>query len=167
MLLVGIVRRPHGLAGEVSVDVATDFPQRFTPGVRFHWSRDSDVRSLDLVSARPHGGRMLLTFEGVSTAEAARELAGGELSVPESEAFPVPPGYFYSHELSGFSCVDGSGRALGTVRDLARTPAGPLLSIETTAAKEALVPFVEEMVKEIDLRSRRIVLELPEGLLDL
>jgi 16S rRNA processing protein RimM len=166
-LLVGIVRKPHGLAGEVSVQVLTDFPERFAPGTRLVWARESEERVLDLAAARPHGERLLLTFEGIASVEAARELAGGELSVAQGEVFPAPPGYFYSHEIEGFACVDPQGAPLGSARALAQTPAGPLLTIQTAAGREALVPFVEEMVREIDLKNRRVVLDLPEGLLDL
>jgi 16S rRNA processing protein RimM len=167
MLLVGIVRRPHGLLGEVSVEVATDFPQRFVPGLKLLWTRGTERRSLSLLSARPHGGRLLLSFKGVSSPEAARALSGGDLSVDENEAFPAPAGFFYSRELEGFQCVDASGRTLGVVRALEQTPAGPLLTLDTSAGKEELVPFVEEMVREIDRDRRRILLDLPEGLLDL
>ncbi len=167
LLLVGQVRRPHGRAGEVSVEVATDFPERFAPGLKLIWTRGIEARPLELLSARPHGDRLLLRFEGISSTEAARDLAGGELSVSEREAFPAPAGYYYGHEVEGFFCVDSKGISLGFVRSLGRTPAGPMLTVETVAGKEALVPFVEEMVREIDRSSRRIVLDLPEGLLDL
>jgi 16S rRNA processing protein RimM len=167
MLLVGTVRKPHGLTGEVSVEIATDFPQRFVPGIRLVWTRGTEERSLDLAAARPHGKRLLLTFEGIASVEEARGLAGGDLSIPGGEAFLAPAGFFYSHELEGFVCVDERETPLGIVRGLRQTPAGPLLTLETASGREALVPFVEEMVREIDRDARRIVLELPEGLLDL
>ncbi len=63
--------------------------------------------------------------------------------------------------------MDERETPLGVVRGLGQTPAGPLLTLETASGREALVPFVEEMVREIDRDGRRIVLELPEGLLDL
>jgi 16S rRNA processing protein RimM len=166
-LLVGIVRKPHGLTGEVSVELVTDFPQRFAPGIQLVWTRGTEERPLTLAAARPHGKRLLLTFEGISSVDEARSLAGGDLSVGQGVAFPVPSGFFYSHELEGFPCVDEQGNPLGVVRGLGQTPAGPLLTLETVSGKEALVPFVEEMVRKIDREGRRIVLELPEGLLDL
>lgn len=167
MLLVGTVRKPHGLTGEVSVEIATDFPQRFAPGIQLVWTRGTEERSLELAAARPHGGRLLLTFEGIASVEEARDLAGGDLSIAQGEAFPAPSGFFYSHELEGFMCVDEGGVPLGVVRGLGQTPAGPLLTLETASGREALVPFVEDMVRQIDREARRIVLELPEGLLDL
>jgi len=167
LLLVGTVRKPHGLTGEVSVEVATDFPQRFAPGIQLVWTRGTEQRSLVLAAARPHGKRLLLAFEGITSVEEARGLAGGDLSIAGGEEFPAPAGFFYSHELEGFACVDERETPLGVVRGLGQTPAGPLLTLETASGREALVPFVEEMVRKIDREGRRIVLELPEGLLDL
>lgn len=167
MLLVGTVRRPHGLRGEVSVEVATDFPDRFVPGATLYWSAGLRRRVLRLRSARRHGARMLMCFEGVPSLEAARELGGGELCIPAEEAVPPPADFYYSHEVDGWSCLDIAGRILGVARRLDETAAGPLLSVETSAQKEALVPFVRPIVVSVDRRQRRIVLDLPEGLLEL
>ena len=166
MLLVGLVRRPHGLAGEVSVEPVTDFPERFAPGVSLDWQRGDRSERLTVRGARVHGARILLSFEGVDGIDAAKLLSGGELSVPDEEAAPARPGFYYSHQLRGFRCEDRDGRFAGTVVNLERTAAGPLLAIETPSGKEALVPFVEPIVVEVDDVSRRIVIDPPEGLLD-
>lgn len=166
MLLVGLVHRPHGLAGEVSVEPVTDFPERFAPGVSLDWQRGDRVERLKVRGARVHGARILLSFEGVDGIDAAKLLSGGELSVPDEEAAPARPGFYYSHQLRGFRCEDREGRFAGTVVNLERTAAGPLLAIETASGKEALVPFVAPIVVEVDDVSRRIVIDPPEGLLD-
>ena len=166
MLLVGLVRRPHGLAGELSVEPVTDFPGRFAPGVSLDWRRGDHARRLTVRGARVHGARLLLSFDGVDGIDAARLLAGGELSVPEEEAAPARPGFYYAHQLRGFRCEDREGRFAGTVVNLERTAAGPLLAIETVSGKEALVPFVEPIVVSVDDASRKIVIDPPEGLLD-
>ncbi|MGH9316081.1 MAG: ribosome maturation factor RimM [Thermoanaerobaculia bacterium] len=167
MLLVGTVRRPHGLRGEVSVEVATDFPERFVPGSILTWSAGVRQCALTLRSARRHGARMLMCFEGVPNLEAARELAGGELCIPVKDAVPAPEDFYYSHEVDGWSCLDIAGKVLGVARGLAETAAGPLLSVETLTRKETLVPFVRPIVVSVDRAERRIVLDLPEGLLEL
>ena len=166
MLLVGLVRRPHGLDGEVSVEPLTDFPQRFAPGIAVDWRRGDRAQRLTVRGARAHGRRILLSFEGVSGVDAARLLSGGELSVPDEEAAPAPPGFYYSHQIEGWRCEDRQGRFAGTVRNLERTAAGPLLAIETASGREALVPFVAPIVVAVDDASRRIVIDPPEGLLD-
>lgn len=167
MLLVGIVRRPHGLQGEVSVEPRTDFRGRFAPGVRVEWTLRGDRRELTVRGARPHGERLLLAFEGVEDVDRARELSGGELLVPDEEAAPTPEGFVYSHQIEGWRCEDVGGGFAGTVRQLENTPAGPLLSIETPSGREALIPFIAPIVVAVDEAARRIVIDPPEGLLDL
>jgi 16S rRNA processing protein RimM len=158
------------LKGEVSVEPRTEFPDRFAPGVRVEWSASGSAggtRTLTLKSARPHGSRLLLAFDGIDGVDAARELSGGELSVPEADAAPAPEGFLYGHEVEGWRCEDVSGRLAGTVRQLERTPAGPMLSIETPEGREALVPFVAPIVVSVDESGRRIVIDPPAGLLEL
>jgi 16S rRNA processing protein RimM len=167
MLLVGIVRRPHGLGGEVSVEPLTDVPERFTPGGRVEWRRGENAKTLTVLSARTHGGRLLIAFDGIAGVDAARALSGGELEVPEEDALPPRPGWYMSHQIVGWRCEDLAGRFAGVVRNLETTPAGGLLSIETPSGKEALVPFVHPIVVLVDDASRRIVIDPPEGLLEI
>ena len=166
-LIVGEVKRPHGLDGEVSVEVRTAFPERFAPGLNLLWRRGGEERSLTLQSARRHGGRVLLRFEGVEDAQGARALAGGDLCVPVADAVPAPEDFYYSHELEGWVCEDPLGRKLGTVVSLEETVAGPLLSVEPERGKAVLIPFVRPIVVSLDRSSRRVVVDPPEGLLDL
>lgn len=175
MLLVGFVRRPHGLGGELSVEPMTDFPERFVPGKEVEWrastkasgpSASPESRRLTIRTARRHGERVLLSFEGFAGVDAARALAGGELSVPDAEAAPSRPDFYYSHQIEGWRCEDREGRLAGVVRTLEQTVAGPLLAIETPSGREALVPFVEPIVVSVDEAGRRIVIDPPEGLLE-
>jgi len=167
MLLVGVVQRPHGLRGEVSVQPTTDFPERFRPGTTLLWRREAEERPLTIETARRHGGRILLRFEGIADPVGARALAGGELCVDRALATPAPVDFYYSHEIEGFSCEEVRAGTLGKAARLEETAAGPLLAIETPAGREALIPFVRPYVVEVDRVSRRIVLDLPEGLMEI
>jgi 16S rRNA processing protein RimM len=166
LLVVAFVRRTHGLEGEVLADVATDFPERLRPGLRVVWRSGDSERPLTLRGVRPHGGRMRLAFDGVETVDAARTLAGGDLCVPEDEAFPAPEGFYYEHEVAGFRCVDGAGRELGTVTGLEKSAAGPMLTV-AREGRETLVPWTRPIVVDVDRSARRIVLDPPDGLFDL
>ena len=166
LLVVATVGRTHGLEGEVLADVLTDFPERLQPGLRVVWRSGTSERPLTIRLVRPQGGRVRIGFEGVQTMEAARALTGGDLCVPEDEAFPAPEGFYYEHELSGFRCVDGAGRELGVVTALEKTAAGPMLTV-TAGGREALVPWTLPIVVDVDRAARRIVLDPPEGLFDL
>jgi 16S rRNA processing protein RimM len=167
LLLVGIVRKTHGLDGEVSVEPVTSFPDRFHPGLSVFWQKGSVQKRLIVASVRPHGERLLLAFEGTASMDEARELCGGDLAVAGDQAVVPPEGFYYGHELSGWRCEDTHGAPLGTVAALATTPAGPILEVDTPSKKGALVPFVEGIVVRVDRVARRIVLNPPEGLLDL
>jgi 16S rRNA processing protein RimM len=161
------VRRPHGLGGELSVGITTDFPERFVEGLSLLWKRGAEERPVIVVTARRHGKRMLLTFDAARDLESARSLVGGDLYVAEKDAFPAPEGFYYSHEVEGWSCVDRRGRQIGIVRQLGPSAAGPQLEIETAEGKEALIPFVQGIVVALDRPGRRIILDPPAGLLDL
>jgi 16S rRNA processing protein RimM len=166
-LVVGRTERPHGRAGEVSVSIQTDFPERFAPGLSLLWRRGSESRVLVVASVRPHTGRLLVAFVGVDDADGARALSGGDLCVARADAFPAPEGFFYEHEIQGWSCEDAAGGRLGTAVGFERTPAGPLLRVETRPGTVALVPFVHGLVVGVDRGARRIVLDPPAGLLEL
>ena len=167
LLVVGRVERPHGIAGEVSVSILTDFPERFEEGATLLWQRGEETRELRIASARPHAGRVLLAFDGVENAADARALAGGDLCIASREARPAPPDYYYEHEILGWICEDSAGHRLGVVSGLERAPGAPLLSVQTSGGKIALVPFVHGIVVSVDRESRRIVLDPPEGLMEL
>jgi 16S rRNA processing protein RimM len=167
LIVVGIVRRPHGVTGEVSVEPLTDFPERFAPGARFQWHGESTGRELEVVSARPHGSRILVRIDGVEDVDAARALAGGDLGVPEEDAVPPPDDFYYHHEVEGWRCEDSSGRLLGRVVGLERTAGGALLLVDTGRSEPVPVPFVSPIVVSVDRATRRVVLDPPDGLMEL
>ena len=167
MLLVGIVRRPHGIAGEVSVETATDFPERFAPGSTFTWTRNGEERSLVVAAVRPHLDRLLILFDGLADLEGARSLAGGDLSVPDEEAAPAPDDYFFAHEVEGWLCEDTAGKEIGRAVAIERTAGGAMLAVDAGGAEPLSIPFVRPIVVSVDRRARRIVLDPPEGLLEL
>jgi 16S rRNA processing protein RimM len=148
------------------VEIWTDFPERFVPGLRVTLRTDAgQTRPAVLESVRPHQGRMLVRFEGVSGPEEAVELRGCDLVVSEKDAPPRPQGYVFHHEVEGCAVYDREGRPLGVVRELTGASAGPLLEIETPRGIRD-VPFVRPIVVSVDIAAKRIVLDPPEGLLD-
>src|SRR5262245_22363284 len=136
-------------------------------GEELAWIRGELRRDLRVSASRPHAGRWLVSFEGIGNVEAARELSGGALCVTQAGLPEASPGFWWSHELEGWSCEDARGSKLGTVKLLEETAAGPQLTLESPDGREVLVPFVRPIVVEIDRERRRIVLDPPEGLMDL
>jgi 16S rRNA processing protein RimM len=166
LLTVASVARTHGLRGEVLADVATDFPERLRRGATLVWRSGDRERLLTIRDANPHGSRVRLGFEGIDSIEAAAPLRGGDLCVAAADAHPAPEGFYYAHELEGFVCEDVTGRRLGTVTGLDKTAAGAILSVDV-AGREALVPWTRPIVVRVDREARRIVLDPPQGLLEL
>jgi 16S rRNA processing protein RimM len=167
LVVVGRVHRPHGLSGELSVEPRTEVAGRFSPGAAFIWARGVERRRVTLEAARPHGSRLLVSLKGISDADAARELSGGELCIDAGSAAPAPEGFYLERELRGWACEDAAGRLLGRVAALEATAAGPMLTVALPDGRDALVPFVEGIVVAVDRAGRRVVLDPPEGLLDL
>ena len=161
MLLAGQIGKPHGTAGDVYVVRISDDPHRFDPGARL---LHEDGRELTVVTSRVHRDRFLVRFEGVGDREGAEGLRGA-LFVPAGAARELAEGEFWPHELEGFDVVLPDGTHAGTLDRVQPAPAQDLFAIRTDAG-ERLVPYVADIVLEIDTASRRIVIDPPAGLLD-
>jgi 16S rRNA processing protein RimM len=167
-LLVGIVGRPHGLRGEVAVTVRTDSPEeRFAPGSVLRARGDDAPDALTVVSARPHAGRLLVTFAEAASRDAAELLRGTQLLVDAAELPPDDdPDTFHDHELEGLLAVLSDGTVVGTVREVSHGAGNDLLVIARDGRADALVPFVAAIVPSVDTAGGRLVLAPPDGLLD-
>ncbi|HPC83166.1 MAG TPA: ribosome maturation factor RimM [Thermoanaerobaculaceae bacterium] len=164
-LAVGRVSKPHGVHGELAVEVVTDFPDRLQPGVEVGLGSDAPALFRKVLTVRWHKGAWLVALEGVRRREEADELRGWWLFLPELQPSERPPTFYYEHELVGCICCREDGRELGTVQALV-PGAQMLLAARTEAGGEVLVPFVSPIVVRVDLETRRIVLDPPSGLFD-
>ncbi len=163
---VGHVVKAHGLLGEVSLELLTDFPERFGPGAILQVRRAGlGTGSLRIEAVRPHKGRLLVRFEGVAGPEAAEQLRGVDLCVRPDDLPRRPDDYYFHWELQGFEVRDVTGTFLGTAGELGEAGGLPLLTVRTRAG-ERDVPFRYPILVSIDRPARRIVLDPPAGLLD-
>ncbi|MHB8800477.1 MAG: ribosome maturation factor RimM [Thermoanaerobaculia bacterium] len=167
LVVVGRLARPHGLRGEMSVEVLSDFPERFVPGLVLVAIGSSGTARFELVvsTVRGSGERLLVGFEGFDTRTAAEALRGLDVAVPAGCEVPRPDGYVYHFDLEGCRAVDRAGRELGVVTDLVEAGGRSLLSIRTPSG-ERDVPFVEPIVVSVDVAAKLVVLDPPPGLLD-
>ena len=161
MLLAGQIGKPHGTAGDVYVIRISDDPHRFDPGATLI---HEDGRELTVVSSRVHRDRFLVRFEGAVDREGAESLRGA-LFVPAGEARSLAEGEFWPHDLMGFDVSLPDGTHVGTLERVQPAPAQDLFVVSTERG-ERLVPYVADIVAEIDMKARRIVIDPPEGLLD-
>jgi 16S rRNA processing protein RimM len=167
MAVVGWIGRTHGLRGQVVVNPETDFLEdRFQPGAELFVERGGHVEPLTIASVRFHQQRPIVGFTGVDTIDAAQPLAGLELRVPADRLAALPAGTFYRHDLVGCRVETRAGAAVGTVREVEGTLAGSRL-IVAAADGDVLIPLASEICPVIDPAAKRIVIDPPEGLLEL
>lgn len=164
-LLVGVIARAHGNRGSVIVNPETDFvAERFAVGQALMVGAARTARTIREV--RVHQGRPIISLEGIDSMNDAEALAGAELRVTASAVGPLPPGTYHRHDLVGCEVQDLQGAVLGRVTRVE----GPLERSHLIVARkggEAMIPLVDEICRSVDLESRRIVVNPPEGLLDL
>ncbi len=167
MAVVGQVARVHGLRGQVVVNPETDFPhERFRTGGLLFVNRFGAVRPMTVATVRFQQGRPVVGFEGIDDIDAAAGLAGAELRVPVDALASLPEGAYYRHHLVGCHVVTVAGRAVGVVRAVEGEPGGHRLVVEGEGG-DMLVPLAAAICTAIDIGAGRIVIDPPEGLLDL
>jgi len=166
-LVVARIGRAHGIKGQVSVEVRTDEPElRLAPGAVLT-TDPASAGPLTVADGRVHSGRLLLSFVGVNDRNGAEALRGTLLIAEvDPEQTPDDPEEFYDHQLIGLDVVLADGSRVGELTAVLHLPAQDLLEVKRPDGTEALVPFVREIVPEIDLERRRVVLTPPPGLLD-
>jgi 16S rRNA processing protein RimM len=168
LIFVARTVKTRGLKGELVAELLTDFPERFEQiseltGI----GPTGEPKLLDLESYWFQNDRVVLKFVGYDSIESAKTLVGFELGLPEEERVQLSAGEFYDWELEGCSVKIGDGSAVGKVREVMRTGGVELLVVEDEKGREHLIPMAQSIVVEIDLEDRKIVIDPPEGLLDL
>ena len=167
LVIIARAVRPRGLKGEIVAELLTDFPERF-----------EDVEELVLVSPRGErsnrqlenywfqNDRVVLKLADYDDVEAAKELVGFEFGVPESERVPLPADHYYDWELEGCTVKVGA-ESIGTVKSVLKTGGAEILVVADESGKERLIPLADSIVVEVDAARKTIVVDPPEGLLDL
>lgn len=167
MAVVGRIARAHGNRGQVIVNPETDFAQeRFQPGAELFVRRGGSIQTLTLTSVRFQRDRPVVAVAGVDTMDAAEALAGLELRVPAAVLAALPDGTYYRHDLIGCRVETRGGAVVGIVRDVEGTISGSRLAVEGERG-EILIPLATAICTTIDLSAKRIVIDPPEGLLEL
>jgi 16S rRNA processing protein RimM len=162
---VGRVLRPHGVRGEVVVEVLSDVPGRFKKGSRLTGVRAGEPpASLVVAASRRHKSGAVVRFAGVEDRDGAEALRGLDLEVRRAEVPAAPAGTYYQYELLGCLCRNG-GEELGRVAEVVEDGGGVLLIVEGKDGRVP-VPFVNEFLRGVDVAAGRIDLALPPGLLE-
>ena len=163
-LLVGMIRRPHGVRGEMTMSVMTDFPKRLKPGITLYLGPDRTpvvVRSF-----RHHNKGLIFALEGFESREEVANFRNLELFVRADDRPPLPDGEFYLHQIMGLEVVTDGGETLGFVADWIETGANGVFVVKPESGKDILLPDIDEVVLNIDLEARQILVHLIDGLVE-
>lgn len=166
-LVVARIGRAHGIKGEVTVEVRTDEPElRLAPGAVLA-TDPASAGPLTIESGRVHSGRLLLRFAGVRDRNAAEALRNVLLIAEvDPDERPEEPDEYYDHQLVDLDVVLADGTEVGRIAEVSHLPYQDLFVVERPDGGEVLIPFVEEIVTEVDLDGQRVVVAPPPGLID-
>lgn len=161
-LVVGFVRRAHGVQGEMIMDLHTDFPERFRTGRRLFVGEAR--KPMTLASARSHAKGMLIKFKGIETPEDTAQFRNQWVYVKTSEVPALPAGQIYQHELFGFKVVDENDQSLGELVEIIETGANDVYVVKDEAGKEILLPAIPSVILDLDPARRFMRVHVLEGL---
>jgi 16S rRNA processing protein RimM len=167
-LVIARIVRARGIRGEVLAEIHTDFPARFHLLEKVWLSfADQRRRLFALEDTWEHKGRIVIKFQGIDSVSQAEELRGAWVEIEAENAVSLPEGTYFDHELSGCTVVTAEGRVIGVVREVFRIPGNNQLVVDGGPAGEILIPAHEGICRSVSVSEKRIIVELPEGLLDL
>ncbi|MGV9630406.1 ribosome maturation factor RimM [Streptomyces sp. NPDC003487] len=166
-LVVARIGRAHGIKGEVTVEVRTDEPElRLAPGAVLA-TDPASAGPLTIETGRVHSGRLLLRFEGVSDRTAAEALRNTLLIADvDPDELPEEEDEYYDHQLIDLDVVTEDGTEVGRITEISHLPSQDLFIVERPDGSEVMIPFVGEIVTEIDLDEQKAVIAPPPGLID-
>ncbi len=162
-LVVGKLRRPHGVRGELVMEVITDFPERLEPGVTVYIGEDHQPH--EIRSKRPHGALMLITFDAYRDPETAGGLRNQLVYVRADDRPPLAEGEYYHHQLIGLSVVSDVGQRLGQLTQILQTGANDVYVVRPEIGREILLPAIPDVIQDIDLAKGEMLVRLLPGLL--
>lgn len=147
-LSAGFLRRPHGVRGEIVMDLHTDFPDRMKRGRSIYIGEDH--RRMIFESVRVHGDGMLVKLKGVNTPEEAGRYRNQWVYIKTKDAPELPDGQYYKHELYGVKVIDDQGNALGELAEIIETGANDVYVVRDDSGREILLPAIPSVILDLE-----------------
>ena len=163
-LAVGLLRRSHGVRGDLLMEIYTDFPERIRPGTQIFVG--DDHQPLKIIRRRPHNDGMILGFEGIDDSVQAGKYRATVVYVPAEDRPPLPEGEYYHHQVIGLTVFDESGKELGKLTEIIETGANDVYVVKPAAGNEILLPALKEVILAVDLDAKTMRVHLLPGLVD-
>lgn len=161
-LAIGYLRRPHGVSGEIIMDLHTDFPERIKSGRKIYIGEKHESATIGTV--REHGNGLLVKIRGYDSPEDIGRFRNQWVYVKAKEVPPLPEGQFYKHELVDLDVFEDNGNPLGKLVEILETGANDVYIVRDEAGREILLPAIPSVILNLDMEARRITVHLIEGL---
>lgn len=166
MFNIGKIVNTHGIRGEVKVKRITDFEERFASGETVYIKDENHTVPLIIESHRIHKGFDLLKFKNLNNINDVEKYKGLYLQIHEEQQLELPEDEFYYHEIIGCEVFDLNGEKLGDIKEILAPGANDVWVLSRHGKKDAYIPYIEPVVKKVDIENKKIFIELMEGLLD-
>ncbi|HLR63886.1 MAG TPA: ribosome maturation factor RimM [Pseudogracilibacillus sp.] len=167
MYVIGKVINTHGVKGEVKVLQSTDFDQRFAVGEKVYIKQGDTYDAFVIAHARPHKNALLIQFEGLNEIDDVLFLKNETLYITEKQQESLPEGEYYYREIIGCQMKTTEGQVLGIVDSILSPGANDVWVVKNDAGDEYYIPYIDDVVKAVDLDAKEITIEVMEGLLDI
>jgi 16S rRNA processing protein RimM len=164
---VGKIVNTQGIKGEVRVVALTDFPdERFAKGNTLFIEHENMKNKLEVkvASHRKHKNFDLIAFEGHASINEVEKFKGGMLKVPEEQLVDLTEHEFYYHEIIGCHVQTIDGEQLGEVKEILSPGANDVWVVKRKGKTDLLLPYIEDVIKDVDVENKKIIVELMEGL---
>lgn len=158
-VVIGTIIAPHGVRGDLRILPQTDHPEQF---LELAYLLLEDGRKLHIISASFHKRMVLVKCRGIESMDAAELLRGKKVLIDSADLPPLAEDEYYVADLIGLPVFDVAGAQLGTLKDVLSTGSNDVYVIAVPEGKDILVPALKKHVKEINIKDRKIVVELPE-----
>lgn len=162
-LAIGYMRRPHGVMGEIIMDLHTDFPERIKAGRKVYVGESYEA--FTIASARAHGNGLLVKLRGFDVPETAGRFRNQWMYVKSSEVPALPEGQYYKHDLIGLTVMTDAGEKLGVLNEVLETGANDVYIIIQEDGKEILLPAIPDVVLDVNMTDQLMKVHIIEGLL--
>ncbi|MFB4167521.1 ribosome maturation factor RimM [Virgibacillus sp. JSM 102003] len=167
MFNVGKIVNTHGIKGEVKVLRISDFDERFEAGgTLFIVKENKTPIELEIDSHRVHKGFDLLQFKGFDNISDVEHYKGAYLKITEDQLTDLDEDEYYYHEIIGCDVYLNSGEKLGVIKEILSPGANDVWVMKQDKGKDVLIPYIEEVVKQVDVEASKVIIEPMEGLLD-
>ncbi|MCI0713203.1 MAG: ribosome maturation factor RimM [Chloroflexi bacterium] len=169
-LIVGKILRPHGVRGEMKVDVRTQYPEWLAEQDELYLGMDqcdpASATKFEVVSIRSHREHLLIMLEGINNREEAALHRDKYVLIRLDQAMPLEEGEYYTYQLIGMAVYTTTGEYLGDVMDIMETGANDVYVLKGSPRGEILIPDTDEVIEEVDLDERKVTINPIPGLLD-